>query len=344
METAFYNGLTEIIKSIEILSSKEYTFNGHLSLSEVNPNYNLYDGQKPFNNDITRSIADLIYRTYHCRESSFNKNISLVSDYHDVIDFITLLSDANNSKKGWLPGWRIIKIEDSGKLAVYKDALTLWVNRQDFSSLNDSIQVGKVGYLKVEKGFRRLLPGFYMALSEIPMESFSENVVRLYWNIKESGAVTLVRLITTQLNLMSIPFKFKILNNPNKFYRTDSAVLYINKHHLFDISNEITTIYTKVKKFLNPETSLFTKRIAKGFALAEDLNGNESFGQSRSRIIAEAIYDAHTKGYVSNEDKFEKILNLLTVEGLNIDKPYLNKNSIDEYDILMKAVIDYEYK
>ena len=80
------------------------------------------------------------------------------------------------------------------------------------------------------------------------------------------------------------------LTNRSHFVRSDAGVLYINKGDLNNSINLISSIYRNVRKYLKTNTSLFTKKIVPGLSLAEDPNNKESFGQHRSRILAESLY------------------------------------------------------
>ena len=97
--------------------------------------------------------------------------------------------------------------------------------------------------------------------------------------------------MTLTLNNNEVPFSFKILNLivPILFGLTLEC-LYINKEDLNNSINLISSIYGNVKKYLKTNTSFFTKKIVPGLALAEDPNNKESFGQHRSRILAESLY------------------------------------------------------
>ena len=112
-------------------------------------------------------------------------------------------------------------------------------------------------------------------------------------------------------------------------------VLYINKQDIYKARKSLSNIYKCVKNVLNENTPLFAKRLAPGMSLAEDPGSDESFGQIRCRMFAEAIYSAHQKNIIS----LEAILNEVTLHfqyfGLSLEKPYLNPGSTDNYEFLI---------
>jgi hypothetical protein len=46
---------------------------------------------------------------------------------NDIQIFIGLLCESNAGNGTWSPGWRILKIEKDGQLAVEKNGLTIWI-------------------------------------------------------------------------------------------------------------------------------------------------------------------------------------------------------------------------
>ena len=142
--------------------------------------------------------------------------------------------------------------------------------------------------------------------------------------------------LTTELNAEGIPFLFKVLNNPQSFPRTDAAVLYIDKGYLNAARTGLMRTYLMINTFLNSSTSIFSKRLVPGLAIAEDVGSNESFGKHRSRILAEALTSACDKTTLT--EKIAEVVNYFKMAGLDVYRPYLNANSVDDYDGLLKSV------
>jgi len=92
-------------------------------------------------------------------------------------------------------------------------------------------------------------------------------------------------------------------------------------------------VHSKIQDGLKSETPLFTKRIAPGFALAEDPGNGESFGMHRCRIVAEAIWQAYSEGSQTEEARLEEVTKRFVSYGLTLDRPYLNPRSDDQYDL-----------
>ncbi|MDE1812251.1 MAG: hypothetical protein KGH85_05225 [Thaumarchaeota archaeon] len=346
-----------IIRTFRIESVSSYRLENQLftvpTPSEL-PNSNVND----FLHFIRSYISSILYQKYHCRISEIGQfTNSVISAHYNNQDFIESLSGANTGIGSWEFGWQVLKIEKNGQLAVQKDGLTLWAYPQQFRSTSGPDIVGRKGYLGMPKELRHLLPGFYMAYGNAPLND-EPITVRLYWNIEMKGATTLLETITTQLNNENLPFKFKVLNNQNSFLRADAAVLYINKKYLEKAAVSLSRIYKTIQPFLKTPTPLFAKTIAPGVALAEDPDNGESFGQHRSRILAEAL-TAHlvslndsssghdhkeiTELLIEMEDQTfttKKISEYFDQAGINICEMYLNRGSSDDYDLILKGVFE----
>jgi hypothetical protein len=348
--------LKDLVAGFSIMSSNSYVLQGrsyNIMLDEKNTDSNILMKR------LISHLGNTLYQIYHCRQDSDyyynyeNQMMTLSRRYHDNRDFVELLSKANASQGTWEPGWEIRKFEKNGQIAVQKDGLTLWILPQQFipsekeEKEGKRIEVGKKGHIAMVREFRSLLPGFYMANGNAPLNQ-SPPLVRIYWNISATGATFLLKHITAELNNEKVPFQFKILNNPTSFVRADAGVLYMNKQFLEKSRKALATIHRQVKPFLRPKTPLFAKRLTHGVSLAEDPNNGESFGQHRTRIFAEALYDMNEKNRSSSEDeKLAEVSRHFKSLGIDmINKPYMNAGSVDDnndnYDVLFEGVFDQE--
>lgn len=320
------------------------------------------DPDHPATKLLVMHLGNTLYQLYHCRkkegESAYRKD--MVAAAYPLLhgrggdksrDFIEMLSRANTGHGTWEPGWEIRKIERNGQRAAYRDGLTLWISPKQFfphdggGDDGGKIEVGKKGYIAMVKEFRALLPGFYMANGNAPLDQ-TPPLVRIYWNVGSQDAALLMRVLTRELNDANIPFQFKVLSDPSSFFRTDAGVLYISKRHLKDSRNALGNVYGRTKNVLKPETSLFCKRLAPGVSLAEDPRNGESFGQHRTRILAEALCQATTyeNKILAKEDRFNHVSAYLEKSGVNMLAPYLNSRSVgdddgdDDYDAILDGV------
>ena len=327
-----YPELVDLISSLKIISASNYKLGDKLytsqySHSSIDEDDNTYAAHF--------ELKDLLYRIYHCRKAISNDiSVSHNSEYNDIQDFTGELSENNTGNGTWEPGWKIEKIEKDGQLVVQKNNLKLWVHQKQFKSSDNSYQIGGKGFIRMVKEYRRLLPGFYMAIGNAPNYDDTESiVVRFYWNITKENSFLLMKILTSSMNERSIPFKFKALNNPYHYPRADAAVLYLDKRYYEKTTEVIEKIYSEVKSHLNSETPLFAKRLGDGLSLAEDPNCNESYGQHRSRLLSEALYSANSKKMDSVDDIILEIEHYFSKQNIDLTMPYINPGNEDNYII-----------
>jgi len=88
----------------------------------------------------------------------------------------------------------------------------------------------------------------------------------------------------------------------------------------------------------NPEPAPPSQVIEAGPApvpsgLAEDPGTNESFGMSRCRLVAEALWQAASSGQHSEPQRIEAIRTRFAQAGIAPDRPWLSPGSRDQYDV-----------
>lgn len=331
----FLVSLEQILESFEIRSSSSYIFNGNVyTVKKSKRSVNLTPEKS---SPLVKSIQLTFYHTLHCKNIDF-ANGSMRFSYDIERRFVDLLSQANSSNGMWEYGWEIMEIKEDGNDKTIKvkngDDMILYQDTNQFRTFDGQFEVGKKGSIFMPKEMRHMSYGFYTAIGNTSDEYPSDIVVRMYWNINSSGAPILLKHITTELNTADIPFQFKTLSNPFDYKRTDAAVLYIKKKYLQQCSNQLLQIYEKIKNFLKSETSLFVKKIYPGIGIAEDISESESFGENRTRILAEAISTAKEKSRKAKcmRADIDKIISYYQNSGVDIYKPYLNAQSSDNYN------------
>jgi hypothetical protein len=147
--------------------------------------------------------------------------------------------------------------------------------------------------------------------------------------------------LSLELNRKSLPFRFKVLNNPHHYPRADAAVLYVDKEYYEGARACILSVYSCLREVLDPSTPLFAKRLAPGLSLAEDPNNNESFGQHRCRILAESLKLISKKNIISTEESISEIESYFRNLKLDLYSPYLNPGSTDDYETNIPIIGDH---
>lgn len=326
----FHKEIVKIVQSFKVISHSAYIYRDKEYDWIRQPNLNSNDQKY----QMISHLQEILYKDIHCRIPLhkvdripyYSANATMVRD------FATLLSRNNSGHGTYQMGWKVKELQRDGHIIVYKDGLLFRLRQNKFLSKGNKIIVGTKGSVKISKEFFNLSPGFYTAIGDEPLKRNKDSlIVRVYWNIICGRAPHLMSILTTQLNKERIPFTLKVLNSPQNYPRSDAAVLYLEKEHFNTSKRLLSTIYNTIRTSLFPQTSFFSKRIAKGLALAEDPKGKESFGQHRSRILAEAMYGLNDE--LSLGTKLRQINAYFQKSNLDLRYPYLNVGSADDYDL-----------
>lgn len=147
--------------------------------------------------------------------------------------------------------------------------------------------------------------------------------------------IQLMDSLTRELNDILIPFTFKVLYNPGDYKRYDSGVLYFEKSNYEAVRRVLESVYTLSKAQFHTDVPLFTKFLAPGLGLAEEPNRKfaeqESFGMNRCQIITNGLLEAWHSLNNSPEERMTSILKQFSLLGVELQRPYLNANSLDIY-------------
>jgi hypothetical protein len=160
--------------------------------------------------------------------------------------------------------------------------------------------------------------------------------VRFYWNVSTGGAPELLRLISARLNRWEVPFRFKAPSHPEMFARIDTAVLYTPRRYAHFTRQLISEVHQGVRSHLRDDVPLFTLRLARGLAFAEDPGTQESFGMCRSRMLAQGIWVAYVQGARGGQ-RLKEVARQFEAQGISLARPWLNPRSADEFQFTAAA-------
>jgi hypothetical protein len=229
------------------------------------------------------------------------------------------MSQANAGAGYWEEGWMIRACREQDAVVV-KNGLELTVRA---SSLLSRPRVGEPVSVRFPKEFRAVSPGFYMACGDhVRAGSDRYSLVRLYWNLRVSGAVAFVAAATARLNELAVPFQLKVLNDSTSFYRCDAAVLYLREPYFAELGEELTHLHKQLARHLDFRTPALTKVLAPGLGFALDPGGGESFGQHRSRLLADGLVLAFESRAKSVDDRMKVVTERFASEGITLNEPY----------------------
>ncbi len=246
--------------------------------------------------------------------------------------FVAELAAANQGKGSAETGWtaRGFRV---GRVVVERQGLTLEVTPEACVPPISEPQASAVEIsLRVPSARPNLSPGYFLVIGDAPIIQ-GDGLVRLYWHLTPGGAARWLQSGTVALNARNLPFHLKVLHSPQLFTRCDAGVLYLPKSAFLAARPALRDIYAHIEAELRSEVPTFTKSLAPGIGLAES-PGGESFGLHRCHLIADGLIRSRTEGRADTAGRLDCVLTCWADAGLDIERPYLNPGSQDNYEPL----------
>jgi hypothetical protein len=285
------------------------------------------------------SLEDFLYG--QCYITRFQGTLAERTHEHDRSGDLTKeLQEANRGRACRDSGWSVEQALEAGDVLARKAGAVRRFEAGHYLLLDAAFGRPKEGQrlaICFPRDSTTTQDQFYFVFGETVSEhEETYNQIRFYWNLAADGAAPLMQLATTKLNRFQVPFQLKCVNHRERLYRRDSAVLYVDRRHYTIAAMLVAEVHDKIRDRLLDDTPLFTKRLARGLALAED--PGDSFGKSRCKIVAQALWAA----YESNLDPLEELTRLFRERGLTLERPYLNPGSVDRYEFPVAVTTAHE--
>ena len=321
--------LDRVLAAVAILSPQHFTFEGETVPAVPQPGG--WSGLPAPANPLVAALEQQIYNRFFCRDSQPPAYTPA-----DPTPFIQRLSQANPGQDRWEPGWRINRVGPAGQVMAEKHGrfIELWPGQYVVQSGGGPPQQGQAITAYFPRESITAQPGFFFVFSDVPVawdEPFS--MVRLYWNVTAEGSPELLSRLAGRLNRFQVPFRFKALADPAGYDRFDSAVLYVSRRWFHLAADVAAEVHGGLNGHMAEGTPLFSKPLARGLAFAEDPGNGESFGMSRCRLLAEALWSAWTRGLIRPEDRLAEVARWFAGHGLSLERPWLNRASVDLYEM-----------
>ncbi|MCG8461762.1 MAG: T3SS effector HopA1 family protein [Holophagales bacterium] len=253
-------------------------------------------------------------------------------------DFARRLADCHLGEERWDPGWRVRDIDPSGRVTADKLGATRVLPPGAYVSSYGPywpIWPGVTISAWLARGSFETQPGFYFVHgATLAHDHDPARVLRLYWNVRADGAPRLLAALARGLDGSGVPFCFKTLSQPEHYAdRTDGSVLYVDQRDFSRVAVVCAELLSSLATILETAVPLFSKRLAPGLAVAEDPGNGDSFGLSRCRILAAALFDAFTDRIGTSRGRLARVEEWFDRHGLSLAHPHLNPGSIDYYEL-----------
>ncbi len=206
--------------------------------------------------------------------------------------FMATLSAANAGRERWDPGWRIYKTEPSGAVHVQKGDTATLAQAGQYATGGVGIGGAAGGAAQLLLAHESLLmqPGYYYALGQTVMSDHDlARLARLYFHLDADQAPWTVHALTATLNRYRLPFRLKTPTDRRQYHRTDGLVVYVPRRFLPATLRLLLDMQAEWRARLRPGSPLFARDILPGLSGADDPGNGESFGQTRCRLLADAL-------------------------------------------------------
>jgi len=283
----------------------------------------------------TRQITDFIYKTYYSKQGSLSKGklfdeITIETDDSFLMKLSTIYSEKMQESNNWI----VIEKISEHNFKVFKQDITLTIDKNIHLPINErtiNLRKGDVITILFSCHFPNISHGFYVFKSDMGEIDISLGIGRLYFNLNFEYAVDFSKGLLSLLYSNKLKFDYKIFKNLRTQYRVDSAVLYFSLNDYNQILKLIMPFIFSNPQMFNDEVSVFHNTVAKGVGFAEEpieKHEHESYGLNRCRIIAETIYDSLNVIESTGIIPFENFEKKFMQKNINLDKMFLNPNSI----------------
>jgi hypothetical protein len=315
--------VTGALQATEISSPTSYRWFGALS-APIPPDAEAAMSAEDARRFLHYALKNRLYADFYCPGEARPplEPLSSPSRVGGTSAFLATLSEANQGSGSREGGWQVIRT-DGEFLVVERQGLQVWAHPREVSDEGGRVTV------TMPKELFRLSPGFYMALSdcELPEEDFSQQI-RYYFNLQPGAAAALMRSLTTGLNRGRVAFRLKVVDDANRYSRSDAGVLYAHRRDLPAVLAQVEMSCRELDPPLKPSTPAFVQELAPGLGFAENPpDASESFGTSRCELLAEALLRAHEQSIVEINDQLAIVDECFAQAGLTLEAPYLNSRA-----------------
>ena len=149
-------------------------------------------------------------------------------------------------------------------------------------------------------------------------------MIRLYWSVDEEQICHVLRELTARLEALQLRYSLKCPIRSVDFARVDSLVVYLERTAWLGARDEVAGLAHRLQPLLRHSSPPLTQPIASGVAFAEDPGNNESFGQSRCRILAVGLNTLLREDPLTIPHGMEILTRAMEAANIDPERPWLN--------------------
>jgi hypothetical protein len=313
---------SDIVRTVAILSDTQYRIGDTVrELQRIRISPHTPTAQSP---NMQMLLQNDVYGLLYKRSTPVEPNLRFNGNKSD---FLIAVSHANCGSGTWEPGWRVLSHEADRRFRVASGKVAFEVGANELETCDGApITVGVRCRVRIPKEVRQLNPYYYMAFGDTRLRdqaTTKDVLLRYYWHLTPAAVVEYTRGITSALNHAAIPFRTKVLSDPQAYGAADAGVLYVDMAHRTKVEPLLMALHARLSDKLSASVPLFSRMLAPGLGHAQDPANGESFGVHRSRLVADGLWRAHTRGETVSHLRIRRMRDAFIDAGLDPDRPHL---------------------
>jgi hypothetical protein len=128
---------------------------------------------------------------------------------------------------------------------------------------------------------------------------------------------------TETLDRLKLAYSLKCPAFAPAYARVDSLIVYLDASAWPQAAAEITAMARRVKEYVRDATPPLTKKLTRGVAFAEDSGNNESFGESRCRVLAPGVLALLRNQSLSLDERLDMLIESMRAASIDPVQPWL---------------------
>jgi hypothetical protein len=226
------------------------------------------------------------------------------------------------------PGWSARRVGRDGVVLAERAGEFLEVSPPDYVNLDRPaapVRIGDALAVTARRAGVGWEGGWWTTAGAVGPASAP--MLRVYWNCPAGSAAALVARVTSGLEELLLPYTLKCPSAEVYFDRVEPVVLYLGVDDWSAASETLRGVHASLVDRLRPPVPPLTLRLGWGAAAAEDPADGSSFGQSRTRAVADGLVRAAARGLTDEETTLAVVAFQLSAHGISLLRPYQRSSS-----------------
>ncbi len=287
---------------------------------------------------IALGVAHALYGPWYARWSSASgADAAPLSQPAAGRGLVESLRAAHADTSRWEEGWKVERVSSAGRVIAAKEPVRRVLDPIDYLNLDRPglpPHPGASVLVCARRDSTSAQAGYWVTFGQSWSHAAPPaDLVRLYWNVTAEAVPLLVAELTAKLGDEGIPYSLKCPVDSPGYLRADTAVTFLPASSFDAAATAIRQVHTTNRAHLGADVPRLTKRLAPGLGVAEDPEGEESFGLSRCRLVAEGLAGPLARGESDEHHLLAAVCRSLQAAGIPLGRPHLRSWSSRDYEL-----------